>query len=112
MKGQISFWRTTDSPTGLQESVQPCLRLDCRGNTESWDWGRNLVRDFLHGAGNSTWMPEIPPNAAETGLSIIPNGRVAVPGGGSGRGGSTEGFWGGFAGNEAKLRQNVPEKGV
>ena len=44
------------------------------------------MRDFLHAGGDSTRMPEIPPNAGGTGLSITPKGRVAgdarqLPGG-------------------------------
>ncbi len=72
--GVLWLAEPTDAPAGLQESAQPWLQQECRGNTESWDRGRNLGRDFLHGAGNSTRMPEIPPNAAERGLSIIPKG--------------------------------------
>ena len=71
--------RTTDSPTELQESAQPYLRQECRGNTESWDRGWKLELDFLHGAWTSTEMQEKTPDPAETGMSIIPKVRLAVP---------------------------------
>ena len=47
---------TTNSPTRLQESAQPYLLQECRGNTESWDRGWNLELEFLHGAWNFTGM--------------------------------------------------------
>ena len=72
---------TTDSPTGLQESAQPYLQQECRGNTESWDRRWKWVLDFLHGEGNAAKMPAKPPNTAEPGMSIFSKGSGAGAGG-------------------------------